>query len=222
MARYRPKAIFNGNNDFSYIIDVQFQLDAFREYIQMTEGLIEQEVKQTISKYEKYYNDSLENGEGLVHDLGDHEVKKNIQSLYYSSLFISIYSFLEKKMFQLCLIGGTGQNLKVEDLAGRGIDKFKNYITKVLNVDLRSVQSDWETIQKLNVVRNLLVHHPTDILDKRNYINKINILKTIKHLQLVEHEGHFEFAIVNKDLLLSFLSHIYNFLNELYYERVLE
>jgi len=63
-------------------------------------------------------------------------VRKNIASLYYASIFITLYSFLERKLYQLCKTAEIKQNLKIKDLSGEGISKYIKYIKKVLLINL--------------------------------------------------------------------------------------
>ena len=86
------------SQDFIYPVEVTFQLNSFQEYIKITEKTIE-EVNLKILQYEEILKKAsgLERSIVYGYDDVDHEIKIQTQQLYYSSLFISLYSFLEKK-----------------------------------------------------------------------------------------------------------------------------
>ncbi|PKQ61353.1 hypothetical protein BZG02_16315 [Labilibaculum filiforme] len=155
----------------------------------------------------------------MQHDFEDHEIKFHTHQLYYNSIFISLYSFLEKKMNQLCKLAEKENILKLNDLNGNGVIKYYNYITKVLLIDLNTVEDEWELIKKYNKLRNQLVHSPVNTIDNKNS-NLITIFKSIANLNYKERENSFTFEIADKQLLLDFKKAINSFLHEVFYERI--
>ena len=218
MGRYRPRQCFN-TNDYEFIIEVDLQLESFREYIKLTEDLIEVELKQKLIKYDTFLEEEDKEIVKEFYDFADHEVKRQAHQLFFDSLFISLYSFLERKMFQLCKIAEAGHQIKVKDLGDKGIKQYRTYITKVLNIDLETVHSQWTGFQKYNTLRNQLVHEPTYTVDIKNK-TKINKLKSIQGLVIKERGDVIEFEISDKKLLMDFCKDIGIFLKHIHCEQL--
>lgn len=101
MAQYRYRQVFD-KNSFQYVIEVDFQLQSFREYIRITEQTIENEIKDIIKYYDKFLKEASDLDIEYIYDFEEHEIKIYTRQLYYHSLFISLYSFLERKLYQIC------------------------------------------------------------------------------------------------------------------------
>jgi hypothetical protein len=126
MPVFRIRKEFVSSN-FEYGLEVDFQLESFSEYINITEELIEKEIKREIIKHDKFLKESSEYEIHAYYDAIDHIIKTNVHQLYYNSLFISLYSFLEKKMYQFCKLAEKNYSIKVKDLSDDGIFKYQNY-----------------------------------------------------------------------------------------------
>jgi len=230
MGLYRHRSIFN---DGKHIIDIDFQLQSFTDYIKITEKIIEKEIKDKINSYNKFLQEASDIEIEHEYDIVDHKTKIHIHQLYYNSIFISLYSFLEKKMYQLCklaeknqsikvkdLSAEKNQSIKVKDLSGEGIFKYYKYFKKVLHIDLENLNKDWTLITKYNKLRNRLVHFPQTIIEKsENNTKQIETLKSIINLKIIDKGDYIEFEISDKQLLLNFSGVINNFLRNIYFEK---
>ena len=208
------------NDSFEYVTEVDLQLESFREYIALTEENVVKDIEKQIKAYNKFLEEASEIEIEHMHDFVDHEIKINTRQLYYHSLFISLYSFLERKMFQLCRISEPNQSLKIKDISGEGIFKFYTYIKKVLKIDVDALNTEWTEITKYNKLRNRIVHFPTNTIDKTDNDKLINQLKSIQHLTLNEKIDFFEFEITDTKLLLEFCFTTSKFLFKIYHEEV--
>lgn len=219
MGLNRSKQVFKSDK-FDYTIEVDFQLNAFIEYIKITQETIDKEVKQIIEKYKIEADEyNLNEDNVLIYDFADHEIKINTSRLYYNSMFVMLFSFLEKKMYQLCKIAEVQYEIKLNDISGQGISKYKIYLSKVLKIDFSNLNTEWSQINRLNELRNLFVHSPyPELVYNENNNNKINTLKSIKNLKSEAKTSTIEFYIDNVELLNNFKSIIYSFLNKIYYE----
>lgn len=217
IGRIRP--IFD-NDNFQYVLDIEFQLYSFKEYITITQEVVNKKILRKIDDYDKFLKESSDEEIKWMYDIEDHEIKIFTHQLYYNSIFISLYSFLEKKMYQLCKLGEKKQLIKVKDLSGDGIVKYYNYFRKVLLINLQDLNTEWSSITKYNKLRNQLVHSPTNIIENSNNPSLIIILKSIKNLNIIDREDFVEYEITDKKLLLDFWSVINKFLSEIYYERM--
>jgi hypothetical protein len=96
------------------------------------------------------------------------------------SFFVSLYSLLESQMEDECRARRQARNdirLSLGDLSGKGIDRAKRYLTKVLGVSSIFGTSEWQRIKKYNLLRNCIVHNEGRLQgfggqkDLREYIN---------------------------------------------------
>ncbi|MEQ1586729.1 MAG: hypothetical protein ABL895_12665 [Cyclobacteriaceae bacterium] len=202
------------------MIEVNLQLESFREYIKLTESTIEIELKQRIEHYNKFLREGNEEEIREFYNYEDHEIREQTHQLFFNSLFISIYSFLEKKMLQLCKLAESKQLIKVRDLSDDGIVKYRKYLTKILCINLDEVNIQWDLFMRYKVLRNLLVHTSTNTIDfEKSNLQKIVTLRSIDGLIVEDREGFVEFEIRNKQLLLDFCSAIGIFLKHVHYEK---
>lgn len=219
MGLHNPKQFFLSSK-FNSVIDIEFPLQSFREYIKLTDQLIEKEVKTVIETNIKSLTEfNSDDDELLLFDPNDHEIKIHLRQLYYHSLFISLYSLLEKTMWKLCKIAEQGQSLKIRDISGDGIFKYHKYLEKVLKVDLSELNTEWSIIVKYNKLRNQLVHS-TNQIEKNTDNNKLlNTLRSLKGLEITDYGDFYEFEINDKTLLLEFNNTVYKFLHGIYWEK---
>lgn len=93
-------------------------------------------------------------------DKGSHYA--NIEWLLLNSIFISAFSFFEHHVFAISRVveDRATSKIKIEDLSGKGINKFCNYLFLVGQIKSadRSLNK-WQEIFYFQKVRNLLVHN---------------------------------------------------------------
>jgi hypothetical protein len=206
------------DESFQYVPEVEFPLDSFREYLNITQDVIEKEVKQKISAYERYLDTASDEEIKRDYDFIDHEIRINTQQLFYNSLFISAYSLLEKKMSQLCKVAGKRYTLQARDISGEGIFRYRTYLEKVVGIDFTNLKTEWDQITRYNKLRNHLVHSPTiTIVNVGDSKGKIEILKGIREITIIDKGDLVEFEIGDKKFLIHFLNLISTFLREIYY-----
>lgn len=204
--------------DFYYMAEVDFQMEAFSAYIKLTNGLIENNLQSQIKEYEEILQRGNQSEVDSAYDFEDHEIKSKTRQLFYDSIFISMFSFLEKKMHQLSHIAEENYKIKVKDLSGDGVTKYYNYLKKVAEIDMEILNGEWELIKNLNRLRNLLVHKPFAIIDNKGNSGIIKSLKKIEHLTVIERQEYTLLRIDNSKLLLDFCSSIQKFLLGIYLE----
>lgn len=80
--------------------------------------------------------------------------------ILHSSLIISTATLLELEMRGYCeaLRGALGLDLKVSEIAGSMLDRFRTYTTKVARLPFDLVRVRWEDAVGLFEIRNCLVH----------------------------------------------------------------
>lgn len=74
--------------------------------------------------------------------------------------FLIIFSMLEDDLNQFCEATRVELDLKINlsDIAGRGIERAKTYLSKVAEIEFPKHSAEWERIQRFRDLRNVLVH----------------------------------------------------------------
>lgn len=123
-------------------------------------------------------------------------------------------------MSRLCRIAEKEQRIKISDISGDGIFRYKTYLEKVVEIEFTGMEKEWDKITIYNKLRNILVHSPTATIEKTpDGLKKIEPLKRIKHLVIKENEGVVEFQIKDQKFLINFLKIVSAFLDKIYYVR---
>ncbi|MDZ4668401.1 MAG: hypothetical protein SGJ00_11020 [bacterium] len=155
-----------------------------------------------------------------LHDFVDHQIKIHTRQLYYHSLFISLYFFLERKMYQLYRIAEEHQSLKIKDISDDGIFKYYKWLKIVLGINLDALNAEWIEIRKYNKLRNKFVHSWTNTLENvDNNKEMIRTLQSINNLLVIDKGDYLEFEITDKELLMTFCKIISKFLHKVYFEK---
>jgi|MDSW01.2.fsa_nt_gb hypothetical protein len=90
-----------------------------------------------------------------------HEKQEKFPSIHRRSLVITIYSFLENTLNELCntLSESVDSNVVLTDLKGRGMERALSYLSKVAEFDLSKMGGTLSYIKNINRVRNFIVHN---------------------------------------------------------------
>ncbi|WP_028889405.1 hypothetical protein [Tenacibaculum ovolyticum] len=209
-----PRDEFN-NSDFSFQ-RFEFDIESFKEYLKITNSSIDEKLKSYIKEYEVI--DDYEIASSL-YDNEEMYIKTNTLQLYYSSIIISLYSFLEQTMLELCSITEKKKNLKIEDISGKGIFKFKTYLEKVINIDFEPVNTEWKEICQYNHLRNLFVHNSNSFMKKSTSKRRINSIKEIKGLTFIDNTNNNILIEFENDITIrNFIRTINSFISKIYFE----
>lgn len=138
------------------------------------------------------------------------------------SLFSYIYSVIENMLNDLCNSERESKKLKLSlsDLSGKGIERAKNYLKKVAEIQFPAESGEWQELKVYNLVRNCLVHREGELGDS-------NDDRTIREWALrcpdcleVKHDvvGR-EFLEIKRDLCYRALEVVRQFFRQLYQGR---
>jgi hypothetical protein len=86
----------------------------------------------------------------------------NIDWILLNSIFISSFAFFEHHLFTLARIveDKTSARITINDLSGKGIVKYCNYLFLVGNLKSANQSSKkWQEINQFQKVRNLIIHN---------------------------------------------------------------
>jgi len=83
--------------------------------------------------------------------------------------FLMIFSMLEDDFNQFCEAIRIELDLKINlsDIAGRGIERAKTYLSKVAEIEFPKQSAEWETIQRFRDLRNVLIHEAGYLDDEK-------------------------------------------------------
>ena len=147
------------------------QLYDFSRFHAETEKAWENKDNETQDKLDK---ELQENHEFQHPDIVDsyawdlHQNQYKFPNMHRESLVITIFNFLEAKLNELCDIISQSIESKVrlKDLKGQGITRAFSYLTKVAEFDFTTMAKEKIYIDKVNLLRNIIVHNAGYLHDK--------------------------------------------------------
>lgn len=191
----------------------------FRDYVLELEAKFSRDLKSIEEKYEKEIRQKGADAE-IEDYLRDfyaeefHRIDRIFLRTFRYSAVVGIYSLLETSMNSLCSIlkQMKGINIEIEEIKGDGIERAKTYLIKTCGIKFPERSHAWPEIQKLNKIRNCIVHAGGDIW-RTNSPNKLNnILKNTKGLA-IEND---RYLLVEKKYLEDAITWIEDFLQKLH------
>jgi hypothetical protein len=211
------EVIVTGLEPQTWYAFVQGQLELLRSHVQEREKQIDESVK----AYEKgrrgtdveqdddgYPIVILEEYSGIE---GPPSELREIFEFYYPnlqrrSLLIVLFSFFERQLDQLCQVFAKEQHLSIvhTDLKGKGIDRARLYLQKVMGLPL-SNSVNWQEIKRIQRVRNVVVHNDAKLAsvdkDLLEYVEKAKELCRV-------YKSYYDGDIEEVDILEGYLLYV--------------
>lgn len=137
--------------------------------------------------------------------------------IFYNSIIISLYSYLEYKMKKL------NEDLNKHDRINRitkvkknsnesKINCYKRFLTENYNIDFSNIDEDWSQIELFAKLRNVIVHDNSFL--KLNKHELVNFLKKFNSIEINDETGYL--VIRNEESILDFCKRIENCLQKIY------
>ncbi len=145
-------------------------------------------------------------------DILDFYSSSNAINIVYNSMFISLHSFLETRLRFMCKLIESRSSIKLNDISGKGIYKYRKYLEKVHQVNFDSQKNNWELICHYSLLRNKLTHSQTNEINVISEKTEFNKLKKLDHLTIIESNNFAKYKIDNIELIEGFLRVVSNFL----------
>ncbi len=218
-----PEDIFKPVSFIPMILSIQRhsisnETDIFKEYIIDNRTNINKVKEEFI----KRVNVELEKYPGQEQDIHEHYEDQYYQytefypAIFNNSTLLSLYSFFELNLKELCHTMETYQGLriKLKDLSGQNyVEKSRRYLELVVGIDLSDLQSTWEKITFYQRIRNKIAHNNSSIVEKKGPITSqplYNAVVANSDLKLKESNG--TIIISNDKFLIDFCDIIQQYL----------
>lgn len=145
-----------------------YEFDALEEH----RSFAETSLKDTIKSLEKRVKEDVaamdpDEHEAYHDQMYDQYVITNeiLPRIQWNSQFLVVYSTFEHMLNQLCRVvqRRSGFDLSFKDLSGQGIERSKNYLSKVAGVKSPFQKPAWQRAKLLGDVRNAIAHNNGEI-----------------------------------------------------------
>ncbi|MCY8473303.1 hypothetical protein [Bacillus halotolerans] len=185
------------------------QLQTFKEYAEFVESNLRKELNDYVDLCNHY---NMDEDDFLYWHYDEiSQYRDHFPSIMRNSLFISIYSFLEDKVIDLCKsTDETGK--KLDELKGNGIQRASSFIKKVKKEYFPDDTKEWNFIQNANKIRNCIVHCGGDIEKAKEPEIVRNAVNGLKNVKVDIHNN----ILLNEDFCTEFIDVVDKFLSDLY------
>ena len=181
MALYTPKKVVL--NWYQY--DASLSIDLMVSFV----SAIEKQAVESISSYKN--SRSVAEHRGLDYDSWDLDsiFGEYFPSLQRRSAFLTVWSFLEHQLDQLCLFyqSEKGFGLSFMDSSGKGIDRSTSYLEKVAGLEGLKASQEWNRIKMVQRIRNVIAHNDGRLRDHQGK-SKNEIVADMKKLGFLHGE----------------------------------
>ena len=157
------------------------QLKDFYKYSVSMETYFEQREKQLLQEFEKE-DPILWNQKYYYHTV-------IFLNIYRTSLFTNVFGMLEYELKKACNFHfiNNKPNVSMYDLKGNSdFEKAKNYLTKICKINFDSLNPEWNYLQTIKDLRNILIHNQGEFV-------QTNEKKTKKLIKFISEKDYLEF-----------------------------
>jgi len=201
------------NGTFFHCHIAQQELTRFSSFHSQTESFWREQEEKLHKDYERKIHDSPENShEEVFHKYVWEQYQTLTPEFHRESLLISLYNFLENQMNTLCekLAVSVDSRIELKDLNGKGVERAKLYLTKMVGIDFNRFGEEWGYIQDINKLRNCIVHNGGKISSAPN--NKLHEVIR-KNSKLTKTETGY--LSVGSDLIDDFIATLLKFFEKM-------
>ena len=173
--------------------ELKTSYDTIRQNFIEKHGATSEEYDEVVMSCDEYHSDLFE----------------ELISFRYG-LLMTIYIYLESSLMEICSLVGSVNSITLQpkDVSGKGITRYKKYLTKVVGLNLSDQNILWEKLTNLNLVRNVIAHSNGKLPEEISHIH-----------QVVSKEGGLKDIYgsihITKDYLESCIKNISSYLREI-------
>lgn len=214
---FEDVTLFDWEYLYSFEIENSVGLSAFR----LLNKNQEESLQQTINEFNKELNEALDkideeeksNYYLQIFHLDELSIKELKRQQRYS-MCLSLYSFFEGRLQSICKRIQNDFNFKIDSSDLNGNDhllRYYNYLSKVFEMDVNSLEPQFTTIQQAKQIRNLIAHYNGYIPVKEK--DKLVNLKGISYTKI--EENCFQIDIDEKQFIEHVLEKMRKFLSNM-------
>lgn len=211
------------DGQFEAFKDYEYFFQSFLLYAAETNKFIEREIDHERTRYENYRKEAIERPDWEAEDFMyvlDLKTKEGMADIYFDSLIITLYSFIEKKMLQLCRYYEPHQAFKMSDLKDNGILKYRKYLEQGARIDFSVIKEEWDKLVLFGKLRNNLVHSDGVRVIPQSDKLLINFLNAQSGMELIQVKDGYTYHIKDVQIIFEFYRCCKFFVDFLFYERV--
>jgi len=197
--------------DWEYISELEFDLDFdfllghctfIKSVLQNEQKQLTQKFNDTLDKItEKQKERFYEHFETEQYYIGD-----LFPSIQWSAMFVVSFNLFEKTINDICKVvkAISGLETGLKNVKGKGIERAKNYLSKIHNINVPFSKNEWERINTFSKLRNVLSHTSGELdLTQKSHIAVFKIAQKEKAIRIERHDPSFESAdiIVEEDFV---------------------
>ncbi|WP_169801073.1 hypothetical protein [Halalkalibacter krulwichiae] len=189
-------------------LTIYYPIEQYKEYAELIETHLSKKSQWFADEAKKLSPEEYEEFETFYSD--DWYNHRFVYSqTHRKSLFNTIYSFLEKTLLNICQKQDKSNKslVKYSDINGKGIDKSRTYLTKVIGINIP--QTDWEILKSYQSIRNSLAHN-----DGENISQNDKIPPAIRKVESIRIEN--DRIKLDPEACEKFLDKIENFLSNIH------
>lgn len=193
------------------------RLEEFRSYTLQLEQKFDTDKQSVEESYHEAINLIEHDEENDAHEyFGEmyQEIDGVNVPLFRHSTIVTLYTFLESSMNNLCrnLFRLKKYNVDLSDLRGEGIVRARLYLMKLADVDFELLNGDWSRLLGLNSIRNCLVHNEGRIKGSKSEVKLMNNVDNT----IGVYSNHNSEIIIEREYIDNCIDTIENFLLALY------
>lgn len=151
--------------------------DDIEEYVKYLDKILKEEQSGFYDRARELAKNSnrLEEDEQRLFIAEDYYFNSFFPTYLSHSTFNTAYSVFEKYMNEICFSceGRLSTRIKLKDLNGKGIERSKLYLSKVVGIDTPFTTSEWNDIKKYSELRNVLIHTLGELNMSKNNHKKV-------------------------------------------------
>lgn len=132
-------------------------------------------------------------------------------SLQRRSALLTIYAIFENELDTLCKLYESEQSYKIpySEVRGKGIDHSTNYLKKVVGINTHRDSPEWDEIQNIRKIRNLIAHQDGKLPCEKSK-KQTDRASVVRHINKIESLGFDEYDEDEFVLKNGYLSYVVN------------
>lgn len=213
-----------GYSNYEYFQNISCYIDSYRHYVEQIDKLINKEIRLSEERLNDFRKKNGENPifpDPTILKEYSHRQRTLLRNIYYDSLIITMYSFVEKQLNFVCGKVESKHDIKLSDISGKGVFKYKKYLEKVNGVSFEVVKDEWSELMKFNLIRNFIVHSESFRIFPKSKIDLYNSLSSFESIEIISvPDEQLGFNFLDNRILFYFSDIVSVIMNHVFYEKM--